>query len=231
VNDLTVIVPSRGRPEQATALARAFESTCTGDTRLVFAVDTDDPRQAEYSPLIRNGRVDVAINTSTTMVEALNRTALALLGDPEQMSIAVGFMGDDHCPRTLGWDMRYLEALTAMGTGMVYGDDLLQGGRLPTQVAMTSDIVRTLGYMVPPVLRHMYADNFWLTLGRSAGCIRYLPEVVIEHRHPLANKAEWDEGYLRVNDKAVYAQDEQAFSDYLRTSMPAAVEKVKALRD
>jgi len=228
VNDLTVIVPSRGRPEQALALASAFRDTCTAGTRLVFATDSDDP--SDYSEVVRLQLASEIRANHASMVDALNRRATGYAGLSDDAPFAIGFMGDDHCPRTLGWDARYLEALTAMGTGMVYGDDLLQGGRLPTQVAMTSDIVRTLGYMVPPVLRHMYADNFWLTLGRSAGCIRYLPEVVIEHRHPMAGTAEWDEGYLRVNDKAVYAQDEQAFSDYLRTSMPAAVEKVKALR-
>lgn len=224
MTDLAVIVPSRGRPEAAVALARAFVDTCTADTRLVFSVDVDDPRRIDYSPLIRNGPVDLDINVNSSMVEALNATAV------KQPTFAVAFLGDDHLPRTYGWDAEYIKALRELGTGIVYGNDLLQGANLPTQVAMTSDIVRTLGYMVPPELRHMYADNFWLTLGRAAECIRYLPEVLVEHRHPLAGKATWDEGYKRVNDPEVYRADERAFGEYVRDRLAGDVAKVRALR-
>lgn len=225
--DLVIIVPTRDRPEQALALARAFADTCTADTRLVFAVDDDDP--SDYAPLILADRVHVQTGASKTMVQALNRVAVGLAVDADP-PFAIGFMGDDHCPRTYGWDQAYLDALREMGTGIVYGNDLLQGERLPTQVAMTSDIVRALGYMSPPELRHMYVDNFWLTLGWAARCLRYLPDVIVEHRHPLAGKAQWDEGYVRVNDAAVYEADERAFAEYKLTRLAGDVAKVRALR-
>ena len=142
----------------------------------------------------------------------------------------MGFMGDDHCPRTVGWDRAYLDSLQELRTGMVYGNDLLQGGKLPTQIAMTSDIVRTLGYMAPPALTHLYVDNFWLNLGNQVGCLRYLPDVIVEHRHPVAGKAKWDAGYARVNDSAIYERDEAAYGEYQRTHLAADVTKVKALR-
>jgi len=227
VTDLVVIVPSRGRPEAAAALARAFADTCTADTALVFAVDEDDP--SDYGRLISNDGVHVHVGGNATMVEALNSAAVGqtLLDEPP---FAIGFMGDDHCPRTLGWDQAYLDALKDLGTGIAYGNDLLQGERLPTQCAMTSDIVQALGYMAPPQLRHMYVDNFWLSLGQAAECIRYLPDVIVEHRHPLAGKAQWDAGYVRVNDRAVYRADEEAFAEYVRTRFAEDVAKVRALR-
>jgi hypothetical protein len=219
--DLVVVVPSRGRPARARALAAAFEATCTADTQLMFAVDDDDPTRAEY-PISR------VRFSSTSMVEALNRaTAWA---DDALQPFAIGFMGDDHMPRTKGWDAAYLDALRELGTGIVYGDDLLQSERLPTQCAMTADIVRALGFMAPPTLAHLYVDDFFLTLGREAGCIRYLPEVVVEHVHPLAGKAEWDPGYLRVNAGAMYARDEAAWLAYAASNLAGDVAKVRALR-
>lgn len=227
VADLVVIVPSRGRPEAAAALARVFADTCTAGTRLVFSVDADDPKGGEYSPLIRNGFVDLDVNINGSMVAALNATAAKVAGGAE---LAIGFMGDDHCPRTFGWDERYLEALRELGTGMVYGDDLLQREKLPTQIAMTSDIVRALGYMAPPELVHLYVDNFWLDLGRAAGCIRYLPDAIVEHRHPVAGKAPWDPGYARVNDSALYAADGKSYQAYRGARFAADLQKVQALR-
>jgi hypothetical protein len=219
--DLVVIVPSRGRPDAARELAKAFEETCTADTQLVLAVDDDDPQRNKYL-----GNFITYAAPNRNMVEALNRAVqFALVQQP----VAVGFMGDDHRPRTESWDKQYLEALRELGTGLVYGNDLLQGERLPTQVAMTVDIVRTLGWMAPPTLTHLYVDDFWSALGKAVDRIRYLPDVVVEHVHPIAHKAEWDEGYARVNSQAMYARDQRAFFEYMRLHFVADVEKVQAL--
>lgn len=227
--DLVVIVPSRGRPEAARTLARVFTDTCTADTEIVLALDADDPARAGYTELIqeRPARLAAAVEQSTgTMVSGLNVAASAVA----QGSFAVAFMGDDHCPRTHGWDELYLAALRDLGTGIVYGNDLLQGERIPTQVAMTSDIIRALGYMAPPALTHLYVDNFWKDLGVSAGCLRYLPDVIVEHRHPIAGKGAWDAGYARVNSSTMYERDRLAYADYYRTQFAADAEKAAALR-
>lgn len=231
--DLVVVVPSRGRPEAAHELCRAFEETCVLDTQLVFAIDERDVSSIHDYPFVN--QTTTWWSASSTMVEALNmRSADLVSGKMSEGLIpppfAIGFMGDDHRPRTLGWDRAYVDALSDLGTGIVYGDDLFQGRRLPTQCAMTADIVQTLGYMAPPALTHLYVDNFWLSLGEQAQCIRYLPDVVIEHRHPVVGKAQWDEGYQRVNDGAMYAKDSAAFADYCRTTLAGDVAKVRALR-
>lgn len=225
--DLVVIVPSRERPEAARTVAAAFEATCTAGAELVFALDDNDPTLAEYTAACR------LIAGSTNMNEALNGAAVEYahggpLGRAEPFALA--FMGDDHLPRTVGWDKAYLDALRELGTGLVYGNDLLQGRALPTQVAMTADIVRALGYMAPPALTHLYVDNFWLSLGNEAGCIRYLPNVIVEHRHPAAGKAALDAGYERVNSAAMQSRDEAAWLDYLGSDFVGDVVKVKALR-
>lgn len=225
--DLAVVVPSRGRPEAAFELMAAFAATCTADTELVIAVDDTDPALDAYRAAA--SRCTLVVGPSTTMVEALNQ---AVAGYPEtaREPFAFGFMGDDHRPRTVGWDARYLETLRDLGVGMVYGDDLLQREKLPTQIAMTTDIVRALGWMAPPALVHLAVDNWWLELGQRAGCIRYLPDVVVEHMHPVAGKAEWDDGHRRVNQPAMYHQDLATFARLRVLELPSAVAEVRALR-
>lgn len=243
--DLVVFVPTRGRPHAVSQLARAFDETCTADTRLVFVVDEDDPDRERYEVRFAGANLAVesaqarplhlglglATNAAHTMVGALNEAAhyeVAVFGEPP---FAVGFMGDDHRPRTRGWDTAYLDALRAAGTGIVYGNDLLQRHNLPTQCAMTADIVRSLGWMAPPVLRHMYVDNFWLDLGRAADCITYLPNTVVEHMHPVAGKAAVDDGYARVNAAEVYTADEAAYRQFVEGGLlRAAADTVLALR-
>jgi Methionine biosynthesis protein MetW len=235
--DLVVIVPSRGRPEAARELAQMFTSTAQANSILVFAVDDDDPDLPGYSDIIRqfyrsalHPRINVCMvdNESHTMVEALNKTA-RFLAEQRDAPYAMGFMGDDHRPRTLGWDKKYVECLKEPGVGIVYSDDKLQGENLPTQCAMRSSIVKTLGGMAPPTLRHMYVDNFWRDLGQATGCLRYLPDVVIEHMHPIAGKAEWDEGHRRVNDRSVFLADEVAYELYKRSEMQKDAAAVRSL--
>lgn len=220
-----MIVPSRGRAAVARALTLHFRNTCTADTVLIFAVDQDDPTRAEYETVGDGTTSAVLFTPSRTMVEALNITAV----NYASQAFAIGFMGDDHCPRTYGWDSEYLGALRELGTGIVYGNDLLQGEKLPTQCAMTADIIRALGFMALPSLRHMYVDNFWLDLGREADRLFYLPDVVVEHMHPIAGKADWDEGHRRVNDQQVYDADAAAYAEYRLDRFAADVAKVVAL--
>lgn len=227
MSDLVVIVPSRGRPHTVAEMAEAFEQTCTADTRLWFAVDDDDPAVEGYHAAAPKG-VMVAVTANTSMVDALNKAARFLsTGGPPNIDV-VAFLGDDHRPRTKGWDRAYLEALAAR-PGIVYCDDLLQGERLPTQCAMSTQVVRALGHMAPPVLTHLYVDNYWLDLGHAANCLTYLPDVVIEHVHPVAGKAQMDEGYARVNAPAMYHRDAAAYGAYMAENGARDIAAVQAV--
>lgn len=238
MSDLLVIVPTRGRPSALERVADAWYATraFVDGATLVFAVDGDDPMYPGYhQALERLAAADpgpTPINLMNAgewrpMVPKLNAAAAMFA---EQGHFALGFAGDDHLPRTAGWVGRYLETLREMGTGIVYGNDLLQRERLPTQWAMTSDIVKALGRMVPAPVEHMYCDDSVLALGRLAECIRYLDDVVIEHMHPIAGKGPVDDGYRRVNASRQYAADRVAYLRYGVEQLRADVETVKALR-
>lgn len=235
MSDLLVIVPTRGRPASVVGLIQAFQETCRAETTLLFGLDFDDPQKEEYLATLDlytgiGMRIEREIMWPRLgLVGTLNKLAWLRASRRATSPFAIGFMGDDHRPRTIGWDAAYLAALEDTRTGIVYGNDLIQGGSLPTQVAMTSDIIYELDYMIPPVLKHMYADNFWRDLGEEVGCIRYLPEVVIEHMHPIVNKAAWDEHYDRVN--ALMEEDGAAYRRYKELGDFAAdVRSIERLR-
>lgn len=157
MDSLAVVVPSRGRPHTIAELAAAFRGTCTERTWLLFAVDEDDPQYLAYRDAVGEAtvagmRVQLVAQPSGTMVSALNHAARHLLAAPSAaVPEAIGFMGDDHRPRTQGWDRAYLDALTFL-PGIVYGNDLIQGANLPTQCAISASVVRALGHMAPDTL-------------------------------------------------------------------------------
>lgn len=145
------------------------------------------------------------------MVDALQAAYLQV---KESLGFAVGFMGDDHRPKTIGWDSSYVAALEELRTGFVYGDDLLQHDAFPTQVAMTSDIPNALGYMTPLEFQHLCVDLIWRDWGIAIDRLRYLPDVVVEHLHPLSGKVQTDAGYDAVNSSAVANHDSAVYRDY-----------------
>lgn len=202
--DLAVIVPSRGRPHNVARLIETCRATIRGNTQLLVVTDPDDPEASAYEQMQigANGETfgHIVLGSSPQSLRLggiLNYISYGLA--TETPIRAIGFMGDDHLPRTDGWDRAVIDALNTLGPGsIVYGNDLLQGERLPTAAFMTADIIQTLGYMVPAGLQHMFADDAWKAWGEGAGRLRYMPEVVIEHMHPAVGKAQQDSRYSDV---------------------------------
>lgn len=228
--ELVVIVPTRGRPGNIRRVIEAWDATgAWDDAALLVARDADDPAAGHYV-WSQAGVLEMVYDEWQPMVAKLDRSAVAAAHGGTWAPFAVGFAGDDHLPRTAGWARRYLEVLRELGTGIVYGDDRIQGEKLPTQWTMTADIVRTLGRMVPAPVEHLYCDNAVLALGRAAGCIRYLPDVVVEHMHPVARKAALDDGYRRVNSRDQYRRDGEAYRQWTRDGLDRDADALRSLR-
>jgi hypothetical protein len=193
-------------------LQESLQATET-QAELIAVVDEDDELLPEYQAL--DVEVLVAPVGTRGLVWPLNYSARLMLAEGYKYFFN---LGDDHRARTLHWDKVWEQNLDELGTGIVYGDDLFQRQNLPTQVGMTRDIVEAINGFVPAVFDHLYCDDFWLRLGDDLGCIRYLPETVLEHMHPIAGKAEWDTGYRTVNSEQSYARGKNVFQSYIESN-------------
>lgn len=209
---LLMIVPSRERPKACVEVLQEFKKNSV-DADILFGLDDDD--KSEYAPEVLER---AEINPRLRMGGTLNLLATKYAEKYQYL----GFMGDDHRPRTQGWDSKLCDAIGG-DPGVAYGNDLLQGSNLPTAVVLSSSIVERIGYMVPPALVHMYMDNFWRDFGNKIGNLQYRDDVVIEHMHYLAGKAINDLQYQEVNSSHVYEKDRLAYEDYQKTQMRADV--------
>jgi hypothetical protein len=227
VRDLLVITPSRGRAARLAEMLTACKWLSRASTDYAVAVDED--QALLYEPVRRTPPGTGAewfTGPRDTLTGWTNRIAKLRA----HRYRAVASFGDDHLPRTEGWDALLLAAIDAMGgTGIAYGNDGIFNERLPTAPVITSDIVQALGWMCLPACRHMAVDLAWKDLGLGAGCLVHVPEVTIEHVH-------WCNGKTAVD--AVYAEAE-AGKDADRAAYFAwkdgggladAVDTVRALR-
>lgn len=155
---IELFCPSRGRPQDAHALAQSFALTSCSNSKLIFLVDSDDPTKDQYP--------DPQIGEPTgDPTGPLNRAALASTAD------IIGFIGDDSRLVTHGWDLLVSNALET--PGFAWGRDG-HDTPWPSTCFVTSGIVKALGYFVPPTLRRGYFDVVWVSLANSTHSARIL---------------------------------------------------------
>lgn len=225
---LAMLCPSRDRPESVARMGEAWESTgAWNEIDLIWVLDLDDPRINGYSEALRAypWMKAISIRSWAPMVPKLNRAARWAATQYEQ----VGFLGDDHVPRTPQWCCVLAAALNQDRPVIAYGRDGFQDEALPTWWAMSSSIITELGCMVPAPVQHLYCDNAVYQLGAKSGSLVYIPEIMIEHMHPVAGKAEWDDGHKRVNRRQQYDRDRIAFEGWVADGMMADATLVREL--
>lgn len=222
---LALLVPSRGRPHQAERLAKSLE-LCEGDTEIIFGLDHDDvtlPSYLQMLPELQDDRIHTVIGER----EVLGPKTNTLWAEVHDLYTHFGSFGDDHWPRTQGWDRVLMEATGP--TGISYGDDTAMGPNLPTAPVITADIPEVLGWVCLPTLRHYCVDNVWKDLASGAGCLTYRGDVVVEHLHVTTGKAPNDQTYVDAGGFYEGHPDYRAYLAWQQDGMENDVATVKKL--
>ena len=210
-NKILVIVPSRsagsGRERNVERFIQHWMLFTEGLSDICVSLDEDDEHYYD-----RYQGVIYTVNPNERLVPKLNRAAKRFADEYKY----IAFFGDDHVIKS-SWEFEMITYFEKHGVGIAYGNDLLQGERLPTAVCMTSNIIKTLGYMIPTSLLHMYADNFWVDLGKTAECIQYFPDIIWEHLHPDNGKAVRDAQYAYAAN--VVNHDQIAYQSYINSGV------------
>jgi hypothetical protein len=218
MNPILVIVPTRNRNTQHKEFAETFLKNSVASD-LVFVLDQDNEKTYDRLP----GVMYKIHNTqSRGLCEPLNHTAVAYA---DQYSY-IGFMGDDSRPRTFRWDQLMLDEMKKKPLSVAYGNDLLQGKKLPTAILMSSVIIQKLGYMAPPTLRHQWSDLFWLDLGQKLGTLTYFPNIIIEHLHHSVGKSSTDQTYIDATNRLIRRHDRDAYKKYYQEHFAKDIKKL-----
>jgi len=216
MNETLVIVPSRGRPKnQEKFLEYFFKNSVVSD--VCFVLDADD--EFKYS---RFDRVIYEIVEPFMLNEKLNIISAKYCDDYR----FIAFIGDDHLLQTYGWDQTLISPLLKK-IGISYANDLYKKEELPTCSVISSEIIKCLGYMAPPELKHSYIDKFWLDLGTAINNINYFDNVIWEHIHPDNKKTEVDPTYLR--GWSSQSQDKENYAIYKNTRFNEYAKKIKEI--
>jgi hypothetical protein len=199
---ISLLLPTRKRPNNVKRLVDSLINTTSNinDIELYFYIDDDDNVSLELISKISNTINTKAIQ-GTYMSE--HRTPTWYMQN-ELVKACTGpifFYGaDDVVFRTKNWDVvinklynNYEDKIL-----LAYAPDGFQGGAIPvaTHGFLHKNWVDIIGYLFPPVFNVAYNDTWITEVSETIKRRTYITDMYIEHMHPAANKANWDDVYL-----------------------------------
>lgn len=200
-------LPTRRRFDKLTKFLQSAEETCR-TTYIVLLVQEEELQElrAEYDAICaRFSKIAVKATKSEGMAAKIQE---AYAECPVKASW-IGILADDLIARTVHWDVILLSQLN--GYNFVSADD---GWQAPRRIggggiALSGDLVRAIGYIVPDGIKHLYWDDFLETLGRDMGIWQFCPDVLMEHKHASLEVKPIDANTAILN--SFLAADEKAY--------------------
>jgi len=193
---ISVLCPSRGRPEKAKRMLDSIYATKNGsEVEVLFYLNEDDPRLQEYP--LDDKRCIVHIGKDSPPAWSWNWLAGKATGD------LLMLMGDDNIFTTPCWDEKYIEAAKQYPDGIFViscPDGRTKDGNPHPTVGR--GWVNTLGYFVPPIFLHWFVDSWTQYMAQSLGRFIRLEDVEIKH-----DKDDADPTSLRIRENAWYDRD------------------------
>lgn len=204
---ISLIHPSRGRPEQAGITASIWKERAGVETEWLLCIDEDDPSDYSMYYTIKNIRPDV--------VSATNTAAKLAKGD------ILAYVSDDMVPmENWGVEVEKLLKNPTRSSSILKPDDCLQPYRshVITAPLMTIAAYRRLGYFWYPEYKSMWVDCDLYEVAKRHQMLIGAPHIKIEHRHYSVNKAKVDDTYKR--SEANWQQGLDIFNRRKRQGFP-----------
>jgi hypothetical protein len=160
------------------------------------------------------------IPTGLTLMEKINVHALDIANKYKY----IGFIGDDIVFKT-PFENQMISYLSKHTHAMAFGNDLIWNGKLPTHPFMTSKTVLAVGFFGCPAVEHNFFDNYWEMVFNALDTKEYMPEIVMEHMHPMVRKENTDYLANVIADKLQL--DKLKFSNYISRNLDLDLEKIR----
>ena len=190
--DISLLIPSRGRPGHIEKLVESVRAASTLDIEVVVRIDADEPQRVEYERICSCHLSPVTCHLFSgprlVMSDLWNDAAKHATADVMMLC------GDDLLWRTSGWDVMVKNAFDAHPDKivLVYGGDGHHASGFATHPLIHRRWYETLGYFTAPYFSSDYADAWLWEISGMIGRRQYLP-FVTEHMHYSFGKAKIDQ--------------------------------------
>ena len=147
-----------------------------------------------------------------------------------------GLLGDDQVVQTEHWDLKLIEWLKGWNLVSCYDDGWQineRGGRIAGTILYSGELLRTIGYIYPPGMHHVYLDDILEDLGQHSGCWSFkehaCPDVTIAHLHVDRGMGERDETYDMAYGKYA-SEDHPVWHAWRTVERERVINQIRELR-
>jgi hypothetical protein len=227
--ELSIVLPSRGRPQLAARLLDELHRTAAEPARIevLLMLDDDDPdSHALDHPALR---VRKRIGPRLSMGRLTNAAASQASGR------AVFLLNDDVRVRTPGWDAEISRTLQSFPDGIacLYPNDLHQRRRNATFPILSRAALGAIGQVTEPGLHHYHIESHLMAIFRRLRRLGhdrlvYLEHVAFEHMgapRPARIEQKGPDGH---DDAALYASLRRERAHAARRLTAAILEGARA---
>jgi hypothetical protein len=202
---ISIIHPSRNRPEMAISVAEKWIENSSKEIKLeyILSIDTDEPKLEKYKELFSSDRYVILENNNKTAIEAINNAAIKT-----KNNLIIVVSDDFDC--FPNWDKWLIEKLEGKKDFIVKTTDGIQE-YLITLPIMDREYYNRFGYIYYPEYKHMFCDTEMTDVGTLLGKVIDLRDQDHKfiHKHYTAGFMEKDE----INEKndSTWNQGEQLY--------------------
>lgn len=221
-NKILWIAPSRNRPDRLKRLIDSWNSCSEGMSDLLVAIDADDRTNDNLVKEYNNVKWEINEPIFGSFLHLVNSMAIKYSNEYKY----IGFIEDDVVFHTPGYESKFIQKLKELGsTGIVHAKDGIDKKKFVSLPVMDSHIIRTLGWMAPPCLKSLWADNFWRELSKRVGTYYKFEDIMIKHHHYTRDAETVKDHISEVVDNN-YNHDRDAFVKYLETEFDTDMRKL-----
>lgn len=204
---ISLIHPSRGRPEMAYNAYREWLNNADDDFEYIISLDYSDITQSQY--FIKDFPANcIRIGNNRSIVDAVNVATAVSTGD-----IIVVMSDDFGCPKN--WNSMIESRMDAEKMGLLHVNDTIQQS-VVTLPILTRKLYQRLGYVYYHRYFSMFADN---DLTESAKLLNaYIPalDLTFQHRHWVNGLNKRDATYNRENSDHAYQMGQKLFNQRVK---------------
>lgn len=201
---ISIIVPSRGRPDKLERLIdSALETMRSKNLEVMAYIDNNDPELEKYKALeAKQPKLRLIVDKESTVVWANNVLCENSTGD------CVMPMGDDAVFSTYTWDMCIEDTAKQYPNGL-WMAGFMDGREGWSHIAFDRHWRKALGWWWPPIFNHFGVDEWITNLARHPEIDRYdrHEDVLIHHQKCDGGSFPIDATFKRIRNNTNLTRD------------------------
>lgn len=215
---ISVIHPSKGRPEMAIKTIEKWLEYADGDIEYLLSLDNEDANWyiGFTQQLYMEGKIKYIFNKTTTAISAINEAAKHATGD-----LFVVISDDFICPKH--WNTKLIQRIQYDWDTQIFlgRKDFLvktKDGLQPTLITLPildRTYYNRFGYIYHPDYLHMFSDQEMTAVGHMLGRVINV-DMTFEHWHYSTGKSPKDE--VNVRNDMTWKQGQLLFDRHLQNN-------------